>query len=467
MKSGGRGRELGLRAVRLALPALLAAVASLGLACGRDTARAQTGDAALAAAASGAPRVALIGIDGADWRVIRPMLERGELPHLGRLVTEGASGVLRSYPPTMSPQVWNTIVTGKHYSEHGVDWFVVRLDAPRERADLETDEPMIPVTSAARKVPALWDILGQAGDRVGAIGFWATWPATPVRGFMVSDRFSYSRVNMLGGADQYLDYQTYPPALAGELRDLVMAPGDVTPEDRARFLGAPVEGGNWRAKHDIIAELDITYAQTETYRRVGLEMLDRGQPDFFAIYFQGVDVVCHYFWEFYRPQAAGHTVPPELIDRFGGVVEAFYRYQDAILGEILDRLGDDTVVIVVSDHGFEDLPYPKRAEETVSGWHRIEGILAMAGPGVRPGAVLDDADVYDITPTILALRRQPLALDMGGHALEEAFLPGALPPSGHVPVYAEMPEPPPVDALTTPMDEDVLRRLRALGYISN
>lgn len=411
------------------------------------------------------PNVVLIGVDGGDWRLIRPLVEEGRLPNFERLIDEGATGDLTSYQPTMSPQVWNTIVTGKHFSEHGIDWFVVRLDDPSQREELDVKAPVIPITSKQRKVPAVWDVLSDVGDTVGVIGFWATWPATPVNGFMVSDRFSYSRVNKLGGADTDLEYQTYPPELADELREFVMSPEEVTPEDRARFMGEPVEAGDWRTSHDIVGEFDITLAQAETYRDTALHMLEQGQPDFFAVYFQGVDVTSHYFWEFMRPDHAGRVVQEEDIERYRGVIAAFYEYQDEILGELMDRVSDDSIIIVCSDHGFRDLPFQERTEPHISGWHRLNGILAIWGAGVREGARLERIDVYDIMPTILAIKKLPLARDMNGRVLEEAFKPGVLGESKHVDAYTKMPEVPDIEDLQTTVDDAMLERLKSIGYI--
>ncbi len=413
------------------------------------------------------PKVVLIGIDGGDWRLIRPLIDRGELPAFARLVTEGATAVLSSYGKMMSPQVWNTIVTGKHFSEHGIDWFVVRLDDPASHAELEGDAAHIPITSRQRRVPAVWDIVSQAELTTGVIGFWATWPATPVNGYMVSDRFSYSRVNKVGGADVAARYQTYPAELADELRPLLMTPDQVGVADRQRFMAADVESGDWRVSHDLVGEFDITYAQTQTYRRVGLHMLEKGQPDFWGIYFQGVDVISHYFWEFMRPEHAGREVPAEAVERYAGAIETFYKHQDVILGEILARLERNTVVIVASDHGFRDLPFGQRGVEHISGWHRIQGILAIWGPGVRAGITLADADVFDVTPTILALLNRPVARDMPGRVLIEAFEDNVLGDPSWVESYTVMPEVPPIspEELRSPMDRDIMERLESIGYI--
>jgi predicted AlkP superfamily phosphohydrolase/phosphomutase len=413
------------------------------------------------------PKVALIGIDGADWNVMRPLMEAGRLPNLTRLVREGVSGDLESYGRTMSPQVWNTIVTGKHYEEHGIDWFVVRADDPSRSAELEGEASYIPITSRSRRVPALWDIFSQHHQSVGVIGFWATWPATPVSGYLVSDRFSYSRVNKLAGADRDTRHQTHPTKLAERLRPFVMTPGEVGDTDRSRFMTGAVATDDWRTSHDIVAEFDISYAQMETYRHVALEMLRDPQPDFFSVYFQGVDVVSHYYWEFMRPEHAGRTIPEEAIAQFGHTISAFYEYQDEILGEILERLSEDTIVIITSDHGFRDLPFPSRKVAQTSGWHRVDGILILHGPGVRRGVQVKGASVFDIAPTLLSARGLPAAEDMPGNVLSAAFEEGRLSVKTRIASYTTMPATPdiPLDLARSPMDDEMVERLRSIGYL--
>ena len=178
-----------------------------------------------------------------------------------------------------------------------------------------------------------------------------------------------------------------------------------------------------------------------------------------------MDVISHYFWEYMRPEQAGREVPAESIEEFGGVIEAFYEYQDAIIGEILDRVDDDSLVFVLSDHGFRDLPYPERKVEQISGWHRLEGIIAIWGAGVRPGVTLSEVTVFDIAPTILRLKKLPIAEDMPGRVIEEAFEANVLDPPTYVERYTEMPRRADVEDLHTPMDEAMLERLRSIGYI--
>ena len=65
-------------------------------------------------------RVLLIGWDGADWRILDPLLERGDLPNLQGLISRGQKAVLRSTIPTHSWAAWPSFLTGVDPADHGV-----------------------------------------------------------------------------------------------------------------------------------------------------------------------------------------------------------------------------------------------------------------------------------------------------------------------------------------------------------
>jgi len=131
-----------LRGLRRALPVVLVFVVGAGIAlwldrsAWRKTLQAATPPSAGEEPASGpraGVRLLFIGLDGANWTVARPLIERGELPNLARLMAEGHSGPLhslRTYRPTAgrwgwwSAVVWATIATGYREEKHGI------LDAP-------------------------------------------------------------------------------------------------------------------------------------------------------------------------------------------------------------------------------------------------------------------------------------------------------------------------------------------------
>ncbi len=123
----------------------------------------------------------IIGLDGADWDQLEPMIARGELPNLAKLKNEGASGILLSDTPMMSPILWTSISTGKTPELHGVTWFMT--EAP--------DGSKIPISSEEQRVRTFWNIASEAGLSCCITGWWATWPAEPINGYLVSDAISH------------------------------------------------------------------------------------------------------------------------------------------------------------------------------------------------------------------------------------------------------------------------------------
>ncbi len=111
---------------------------------------------------------AIIGVDGADWQVLEPLMEAGELPHLAALMERGQHGVLWSAEPMASPVVWTTIFTGHTPDHHGLeDW---------NRSD-----------ARSRKVPALWDIYESQAKPSITVNVPGSWPPSALQtGSMLS-----------------------------------------------------------------------------------------------------------------------------------------------------------------------------------------------------------------------------------------------------------------------------------------
>jgi len=438
--------------------------------------------ACLAACAGKAPadrgRVVIFGVDGADWQVIEPLVARGRLPHFKRLIDEGATGTLMSMQPSASPSLWTTIATGVRPERHGIHGFVVEGggspgDAARgEEGRVEPAtrrEDVRPVTSGMRRAPAFWNILPRYGRKVGVVGWLVTWPAEPTNGYIVSSYLPYiynwsTGRPLKGTIVSGIPKQTFPEALAGELAAEKVKPADIRPDmvlrfyepDRVRTLSQDdrecVEGFLWSLACD------------ETYRRIGLRLFEKYPVDLFAIYFGGVDVSSHRFWKFAHPDAMDYGVRPDEAAALGGVIDAYYVYVDGLLGEYLDRVGKETTLVVLSDHGFKAVLFP--GKPMTSGHHRMEGVLALYGRGVRRGGKFEGAGLLDVLPTVFRLLDVPIARDLEGKVLLQALDPefARVHPAAWVSTYgaAEHGEAPDESDL----DRNVLQRLRSLGYIN-
>jgi len=161
-----------------------AGVAIAGVRIGQVAAVGERGGDIRRAPVDPLPRtVVVIGVDSFTWRILDPLMAAGRMPHLRRLVERGARANLRTISPILSPVIWTSVATGMKPSRHGIVDFVVNA---RDTGAL------LPVTSAMRRVPALWTLMSRQEVNVDVVAWWATWPAERINGHMVSDRVSYS-----------------------------------------------------------------------------------------------------------------------------------------------------------------------------------------------------------------------------------------------------------------------------------
>jgi Flp pilus assembly protein TadD len=170
-----------------------------------------------------------------------------------------------------------------------------------------------------------------------------------------------------------------------------------------------------------------TYLSTAaSYVRIARRACGLGMPDVLAVYFELPDAASHLFARYAAPEQS--AVSAEGRRRFSGTVEEVYRYQDELLGELIQLVGLGSAVFVVSDHGFRwGDRRPEEGDAVVVGrahlWHEDDGILIAAGRGIRHGFRIEKASVLDVTPTLLRYLGAPTARDMDGSPLVDLFEP--------------------------------------------
>jgi hypothetical protein len=402
-------------------------------------------------------RVVLVGVDGLDWSVARPLMDQGRMPNLARLAAQGAWGELDTLLPTYSPNIWASIATGKLPRKHGILDFV----APGP------DGKPVPVTSNARRVKALWNLLGEAAHPVAVVGWWTTWPAEPVLGAMVSDRMLFNRFNVWFGLTRFgqdLPAQTYPLELEEELNRLLRDPRDsLDAEFRERFPGAPKEIRE--DLHDPWYELYLVFARDRAYARMLEHVLQKEEYDLVAFYLNGPDIASHYFWKYRFPQQWPDGIPESELVAGRDVVNQAYAYADELIGSLTRLAQERCLVIVVSDHGFVTGERPDSPNISGVHWNAAPpGVIVMAGAGIAPGTELERGSVLDLTPTILHSLGLPVARDMDGRVSSVVEGLGG-PEVRHVDSYEGGVST--LDAVPIPSahDEAIIERLKALGYL--
>ncbi|TWT86648.1 tetratricopeptide repeat protein [Pseudobythopirellula maris] len=366
----------------------------------------------------GAPkRVLLVGWDAADWQMIHPLIEQGLMPTLAGMMERGAWGNLAATRPILSPMLWNTIGTGKRPAEHGVLGFT----EPTPEGD-----SVRPVSSTSRKCKALWNILTQCGLKSNVVGWYASHPAEPIDGVMVSNQFENFRLEN-GAATPPTAQSVHPVEMAEGLAPTrvhqseidLTAVGPFAPRI-GELLAQEGEAGKRHSKK--LGKLQHMLAQTATMHAATTQLMASTEWDFTAVYYEGIDRFGHEFMEFHPPKM--EQVSDEDFEAYRQCMVGIYRFHDMMLETLLTLAGDDTAVIVMSDHGYYNdhlRPDPRPGKAGPVEWHRPFGMLAARGPGVRQGARLYGASQLDVAPTVLELLGLPAAYDMPGRVLAEVI----------------------------------------------
>ena len=126
------------------------------------------------------PKLLLLGMDGATWDIINPLIEEGKLPNLKSVIDSGVRATPDTLNPTISPAIWTSVVTGVNPQRHGINNF---LTTNRVTHDYKA------ITSEDRRVKTLWNILSDAGNEIGIFSYWATWPPEEeVKGYNITER---------------------------------------------------------------------------------------------------------------------------------------------------------------------------------------------------------------------------------------------------------------------------------------
>ena len=408
-------------------------------------------------------KLLVVGWDGGDWEIIDSLIAQGKLPNLKRLVDDGVRAKLLSISPMLSPVIWTSMATGVEPSRHGILDFVV--------AD-PTDGKTQPVTSAQRQVPTVWEMLSRSGLQTGVVGWWASWPADPLRGYLVSDRIAYQLFGFAADPNES-EGKTWPPELYDDIRPWLISPDSIKWNAVKPYLDGPrsTPGEFGAEEAAMLDQFKTLLASGETYLRIATELSERFSPQLEVVYFEGTDTAAHLFMPFRKPELPG--VDPQRIESFHRIVDRYYETADRYLGTLLADKDESWTVMIVSDHGFaSDATRPRSTDSRIghgaaADWHRRFGILVLSGAHVQSGAALDEASIYDIAPTILALFGQPVPRSWPGRALgrvlEEEFL-------DRHPVRYRNDDPVRQDAsaagLLDPAAADLLRKLQSLGYIS-
>jgi len=402
-------------------------------------------------------KVLLIGWDAADWKVIHELMDAGKMPTLQRMVNEGTMGNLRTLNPPLSPMLWTSIATGKRPYKHGIYGFT----EPQPNGN-----GVQPMTNISRTSKAIWNILNQHNERSLVVGWWPSHPAEPVKGAMVSDFFQKAPAKP-GDAWPLQANTIHPPEIFEEVSPLRVHPMELTAEDILPFLpdGAEIDQSNDRR----VASVMKVTAECSSIHSAATHLLESQAWDFAAVYYDAIDHYSHGFMRYRAPQQA--NVSDHDFKMYRHVVDMGYVYHDMMLKQLLEYADDDTTVILISDHGFHpDHLRPAFLPNEPAGpakEHRDLGIFVAVGPNIKRDHVIHQANLLDITPTILVAKGLPVGEDMDGRPLTDIFVeePAVDTIESWENVEGESGQHPPGFSVSEEESKAALNQLVLLGYI--
>lgn len=303
-------------------------------------------------------RILIIGLDGATFDIIRPMIKAGKLPTIAKLMAEGAWGSLSSTILPITPPAWASFMTGRNPGKHGVFAFYTQ--------STETYETRW-ATGLSIRAKKIWDYLD--AERICLIDVPMTFPPQEINGYMISGWPVPSEESVF----------TYPPALHTEIirevgiymmdTDLISSDTKVSLPEMIRYL----------------------YMYTEARKNASLYLMEKKGPfDIFCVVFRGTDFVQHGAFKFLDEEYC--TKNPDFSKKYKDIIFQFYERMDTIVADLIRSMGEDSITILMSDHGGG----PVKKMFYINRWLQQQGFLSLKSRSSLNGYRVNRKSLSDI-----------------------------------------------------------------------
>src|SRR5213080_3216636 len=374
-----------------------------------------------ASAPKAKPHVIILGVNGMELDIVRPLLLKGQMPNLASVIDRGAYGKLRTVSAPNCPRVYSTLFTSTYPEEHGVTGFLV--GGITANTNMLKEEP-------------LWSMLSKNGITVGMANVPATFPVMPVNGYMISGMLTRGKncedgvlcapklSEVEGGAAVYPE--SMKPELLKNVGDFYIDCERMPSAEQLRGHEAEVID-KWLGKVQLIRE-----QQTKLFDY----LLTEHPTDFTFMAQSCEDRTGHWLYPI-TPFNVGYNPNINAVrqDAFPNQYIAF----DKVLGTVLKHVDANTYLFIVSDHGIKPLrefeekdPHahmdhekttPVIAKHDFADGDDVPGSFFAIGPGIKNDFRLMGlgASVYDIAPTVLHIYGLEQPMQMRGRILMEIF----------------------------------------------
>jgi predicted AlkP superfamily phosphohydrolase/phosphomutase len=274
--------------------------------------------------------VLMIGLDGATFTLLDPMMQSGVMPYLRSVVERGVRADLMSTRHPLTPPAWTSMITGRSPEAHGIYDFLRPTFLKNGGVFLKIND------FRDNRCETVWSIANRAGRRATSLNFFGMSPAPPIDGYIVSGFVPW----------RHLRQGTYPNSLFDEVRAL--------PNIDYRELGMDIGEekkcvqGLHQGEHEPWIELQVT--RDRAWTELACYLLGKDRTELTAVVLDGPDKLQHLFWRFVDPAFAQSDDPWHK--HLGELCVGFYRQLDCNIRRLMEAAGPDTDVLFTSDHGF-------------------------------------------------------------------------------------------------------------------
>lgn len=269
-------------------------------------------------------RVFVLSLDGVPCSFLQKWFSENRMPHFARFAQDYGMQCMDSVYPTVSSVAWTTYATGMNPAQHGIFGFADRIANPFEMT--------IP-TARNRKAPTLWHVLSKQKKRVVVINVPLTYPPEGVNGILISG-FLCTDIND----------SSYPGAISSKLK----------------AMGYVIDVDAWLARESKKEFMEKLHEAMERRFEVAFDIMMHEKWDYFHLHIMETDRLFHFFWEDVQEEGA-----------FSGEIHTFFIKLDNHINTLLQKLSQDDVLVILSDHGFCSV----KADVQVNLWLEQEGLL--------------------------------------------------------------------------------------------